>query len=226
MIDLYERGKSKFDWWQDWRGECVAIVAGGPSANKVGVEKLQDRMHVVVINESYRLCPWAEILYSCDGKWWNVHQISVAKFKGLKLAWDIHPNVTHLGIKKIQIAQVKQHNELVYRYDLLLDEPGVVGSGGNSGFQVLNLVAQFGATGVALIGFDMSDAGGIHWHGKHHTELLNPDPVRFGEWIRWLDKAAPKLKRSGVDVVNCSMVSKLNCFPKVSVDKMLERWSL
>jgi len=227
MIDLFEKGRAKFDWWPDWRGECVAIVAGGPSADKVGVDKLRDRMHVVVINESYRLCPWAEILYSCDGAWWNLNQVKVAKFAGLKIAWDVHPGLPQLKIKKIDIAQVRNKaNELVYVYDLLLDDPGLVGSGGNSGFQVVNLAAQFGATGIALVGFDMTDVGGVHWHGPHSYSLRNPDKTRFADWIKWMNLAAPKLKAAGIDVVNCSKLSALSCFPKVELEQMLERWRL
>ena len=90
MIDLYEQGKAKFDWWQDWRDECVAIVGAGPSAKTVGVEKLKNRIHVIAINESYQLCPWADILYSCDAEWWHLREQKIKEFAGMKMTFA-HP---------------------------------------------------------------------------------------------------------------------------------------
>ena len=219
MIDLYEKGAAKFDWWQDWRGQCVAIVAAGPSANKVGVELLQNRIHVVVINESYRLCPWADVLYGCDDTWWHLRREKLKDFKGLKLSYK----TSEAGINCVSLAKDKGGN---FKYAMQYDEPGVLGSGGNSGFQTLNLVTQFGATGVALVGFDYSDQGGVHWHGVHQHPLRNPDNSRFFEWRKWMTQAAPDLKKKGIDVVNCSAVSTIQCFPKLTIEQTLRRWGL
>lgn len=219
MLDLWERGSARFKWWQDWRGQCVAVVAAGPSANKVGVETLQDRIHVVAINESYRLCPWAEVLYGCDDVWWHIRREKVRGFEGVRLGHGVKEK----GIHDVVVARDKAKN-LIHK--MLYDEPGVVGAGGNSGYQVLNLVTQFGATGVALVGFDFSEHGGVHWHGAHPAPLRNPDNGRFHEWRRHMTAAAPVLKKMGVDVVNCSKTSTIECFPKMTIEQMLRRWSL
>jgi hypothetical protein len=29
MIDLYDKGKAKFDWWQDWRGNALPLLLRG-----------------------------------------------------------------------------------------------------------------------------------------------------------------------------------------------------
>jgi hypothetical protein len=225
MIDMYEAGK-KLSWWQDWRGECVAIVAAGPSAKTAGVEKLQDRIHVIVINESHKLCPWAEILYSCDADWWYLRAKDVKKFPGIKLTLDdpVQAGKLH-GIENLHRVKIpKQHQTWVN--DLLFDKPGEIGSGGNGGFQMTNLSAQFGATGIALIGFDMNANGQLHWHGMHPQPLRNPDPGRFNQWRMDFEKNAPKFLPHGIDVVNCSNVSALTSFPKMTVDQMFERWGL
>lgn len=207
------------DWWQDWTGECVAIVGAGPSAKAVDVEKLKDRIHVIAINESYRLCPWAEILYSADADWWILRAEHTKRFAGIKLALN-DPNRNWPG--QITIPQAGN----IWVNDFLFDKPGVVGSGGNSGFQMINLAAQFGATGIALVGFDMRANGGVHWHGLHPPPLRNPDDGRCLDWRKHLDGNAHKLKVRGIDVVNCSPVSALTAFPKISVEQMLERWGL
>ena len=223
MIDLQEAGRKKFDWWQDWRGECVAIVASGPSAQTAGVEKLKDRIHVVVVNENYQLCPWAEFLYSCDADWWVLRRKDTEKFAGIKLTLDDPTQASKVqGISKIKIP--KKHE--IWVNDFLLEKPGEVGSGGNGGFQMMNLTAQFGVTGMALVGFDMHDRGGVHWHGVHPSPLRNPDHSRFFQWRKDLDENAHKLLSRGIDVVNCSATSALTSFPKMTIDQMLERWGL
>lgn len=221
MIDLYERGSKKYDWWMDWRGECVAVVAGGPSVRNQNLSVLRNRIHVVVVNESYQLCPWAEILYSCDSSWWRLRQVAVEKFAGLRIGFETAGLST--DIKKIEIKKLKNDE---WCSDMLYDEPGLVGSGGNSGFQLVNLVTQMGATGIGLIGMDMRLDGGAHWHGKHPDQLRNPDEARMREWRANLDRAALKLRQSGIDVVNCSPVSALQKYPKMTIDQMLRRWSL
>ncbi len=224
MIDLHENGRKKFPtWWQDWRGECVAIVGGGPTAKIAGVEKLRDRIHVVVINESYQLCPWADILYSCDAEWWKLRQEQLKKFAGIKIGFRPPGDLVH--IKNVNSITIPKRGE-EFLHDFFFDEPGTVGSGGHSGFQAINLMAQFGCTGIGLVGFDMNSAGGVHWHGMHPSPLRNPDAERFREWPAIMDRMIPKLIERGIDVVNCSPVSSLKSTPKLTIDQMLERWKL
>lgn len=97
-----------------------------------------------------------------------------------------------------------------------------MGSGGNSGFQALNLAVQWGAAQILLIGFDMTDAGGAHWYGRNNwTGANNPDQNNFKRWIAAFESAAVTLKRMGVEVVNCSPHSALGCFPKMSIEAAL-----
>lgn len=204
--------------WPDWRGECVAIVASGPSAKGAGVEKLRNRIHVIAIKENVNLCPWADVVYGCDAAWWN-HRRGLPEFAGLKLTWGgdaAHRAPDYPGLEKIRI-EVKVDR-------LLFGEVGLVGAGGNSGFQALNLATQFGATAILLLGFDLQ---GGHWYGRNNwANANNPDASNFPRWRRAFEAAAPDLKKSGIDVVNASPSSTLNCFPKMSVDDALRRWGL
>lgn len=180
------------------------------------MEKLRDRIHVIAINESHKLCPWADILYSADGDWWSVR--GPTDFAGIRLGFDLPRH----GVKPIVVAR----RDDGWVNDFLFNQPGVVGSGGHSGFQMINLVAQFGVTGIGLVGFDMQRTHGVHWHADHPLPLRNPDAARLEEWRATLDGNAPTLAARGIDVVNCSHVSALTAFPKMSIDRMLQRWGL
>jgi hypothetical protein len=212
-----ELGPAQVPWWQDWRGECVAIIGAGPSAKQVPVELLRDRIHVIVINDSYKLAPWAEILYSCDFNWWQLHK-GARDFAGLRLSYDQRA-CREYGLQRVIIEQVGSDN-------LLLDKPTYIGAGGNSGFQALNLALQFGATGIMLIGIDCSLDHGMHWHGRHPMPLSNPMHINIERWRKAFDGVAPHVQRLGVDVVNCSEISKLAQYPKMTIAEALERWQL
>lgn len=206
------------NWWPDWRGEACAIVASGPSAKNAGVDLLRNRIRVVAINDSYRLCPWADVLYGCDATWWRVKD-GVPEFQGLKITQDTAAVAKYPDIHKVTLKDLK-HDALVW------DERGVIGAGGNSGFQAFNLVVQFGAVDIALVGFDMRVDNGLHWHGRHLPPLHNPDFQNVARWVRAFNGATESLLLRRVSVVNCSMESAVECFPKMKVEEVLKRWGL
>jgi hypothetical protein len=212
-----EIGPQTVPWWQDWRGECVAIVGSGPSAKQVPVESLRDRIHVVAINDSFKLAPWADVLYSCDYGWWQTHR-GAREFTGLRLSHDRRA-CDEFKLQRVMIEQVGLN-------ELLIEKPSYVGAGGNSGFQAFNLAIQFGATGIMLVGIDCSLDQGLHWHGRHPTPLSNPMEYNVKRWREAFDGAAVRAAQLGVDVVNCSPSSKLTAYPKMTIEEALARWQL
>jgi hypothetical protein len=104
---------------------------------------------------------------------------------------------------------------------ILTDQAGTVGDGGNSGFQAINLAAQFGARRIVLVGFDMRIDRGAHWHGRHPPGLNNPTDRNLVRWRLVIDRSAAELAALGIDVVNVSPVSMLNAFPVVSIEEAL-----
>ena len=112
---------------------------------------------------------------------------------------------------------------------LELEKPGNLGAGGNSGFQAINLAIQFGATRIMLIGVDCGTQGDIsrspHWHGRHPSPLSNPLQSNFNRWKKAIDGIAGQVKNIGVDMVNCSPVSTLTAYPKMTIDEALARFA-
>jgi hypothetical protein len=164
-----------------------------------------------------RLCPWADVVYGCDGPWWHGKN-GLPKFSGTKLAHDTGVCATYRDVHKIEVRD----------HDLMLfDEPGVVGSGGNSGFQAINIAAQFGASRILLIGFDMHAAAGVHWYGHNGWQnASNPSDYNYIHWRQALTKQSRVLGSMGIDVVNASEDSALTCFRSSSVEHTLMDWNL
>jgi hypothetical protein len=177
---------------------------------------LRERAKVIAIKEGIQLCPWADMVYGCDAPWWRYRR-GLPNFQGLKVSWEGNkvPEISDLRYLKIVSLQRGK-----YSNDLQFDEIGAVGSGGNSGFQALNLAAQLGAASIILIGFDMSDAGGLHWYGRNRwMGANNPQPSQFDRWRAAFDAAAPVLKAKGIQVFNASKSSALRCFPFVELEQ-------
>jgi hypothetical protein len=107
------------------------------------------------------------------------------------------------------------------RNEILTDDPGVVGDGGNSGFQALNLAVQFGAQKIILVGFDMRLDRGTHWHGRHPPGLNNPNEHNMVKWRKVLDGSAAHLQALGVTVINASPLSALTAYPKMTFAEAL-----
>lgn len=207
-------GTQKPEWFPDWGGGTCAIVASGPSAVREPFHLLQARrdIKVVAINTSFQLVPWADMLYACDGKWWD-HFKGVPEFAGLKVTYE-RDAARKYQLHRIEVAK--------FGNELLVATPGLVGAGGNSGFQALNLMVQVGLKQIILIGFDMQVAGGGHWHPRHPYPLSNPDAAcNIPRWRKAIDGAARKLAELDVRVVNCSMVSDLRAYPKMPLEEVL-----
>lgn len=215
-----ELGPKQYDWWPDWRGESVAIVASGPSMKKVDVSVLKDRIHVIAIKRTVELCPWAEVCYGCDAPWW-LHENGLPNFHGIKLFHGAQAANRWPDLRKVDI-DIKANTVLV-------DKPLRIGNGGNSGFQALNLAIQFGAKDIILLGFDCATPNqhDLHWYGRNQwANANNPMQSNFNTWLKGFDSAKKDIDRLGVEVVNCSAVSSINTFRKAPLNETMKEWGL
>jgi hypothetical protein len=196
----------KPDWFPDWTGETVVIVASGPSAASAELSLAKGKAKFIAINKSHELAPWADAIYCCDSNYWR-HVHGLPEYTGLKMTGEYRPVMEPWNIKAVNISK---------HFDrLILDKPGHVGSGGNSGFQALNLAVQFGARKIVLVGYDLRVDHGLHWHGPHPKGMNNPGNG-LGRWRRSIDGAMSDLAKLDIQVINASMVSMLQNYPKMT----------
>lgn len=188
-----------------WKGRTVAILASGPSMNSQVADSVQvSGLNTIAINNTFALAPWADVLYACDGKWWDwyfkdANDICVGEF------WTQDERA------------VKQYPLNLIRSKALPGlslESGVIHQGGNSGYQAIGLAQQFGAAKILLFGFDMGAQ--THWHGRHLPGLHERMP--FEEWLPRFERLAADLRIAGVEVFNCSPDSNLHAFPFLDFD--------
>jgi hypothetical protein len=154
-----------------------------------------------VVNDCWRLAPWADALYACDERWWRVKRPQANEFAGLQITQN------DVAAARDGLVKVQSHN----RKGLCRDA-WQVHQGLNSGFQAVNLAYHFGARKLVLIGFDMSPSatGRTHWFGDHPKGLQVPSPYK--DFVKAFGPLADGLRAEGVDVANCSLKTALTCF--------------
>lgn len=117
-------------------------------------------VRVIVVNDAYRLAPWADVLYAADAKWWKWHQdvpdeaLPSLKYTVQRTAIAYRPSV--------QLLNWDGHAALT-------ENPAYVRLGGHSGYQAINVALHLGAARIVLLGYDMQVGGDgrQHFHGAH-----------------------------------------------------------
>jgi hypothetical protein len=161
-------------------------------------------LRCVVVNTTFRLAPWADVLYAADAAWWRTTPEAFG-FPGLKVTCEAVPGVRRL------------RNAGATGYD---DGADCVNTYGNSGAQAIQVAAKAGAKRILLCGFDMR---GSHWHGDHPQPLRNTASDTYERWILRMQGLAEALDKRGVEVLNATPESALTCFPFVDLEDAIAR---
>lgn len=170
---------------------------------------------MIAVADSYRLMPWAQVVYGCDTSWWEVHQ-TCGGFAGEKWACheqDRNPAEIH-GNDKRDIADRYGVNLVNGRDgDEFSFDQSFIRYGSNAGFQAINLAILFGATRIVLVGFDMRHVGGkAHFFGDHPPSLRRLDDDGYRGFVKRFERAA-KVLPPHISIVNATPGSALTCFP-------------
>jgi hypothetical protein len=197
----------------------IGIIASGPSANVQDAQLLRRRCDILIaINDSWRLCRgvdgsyFADIIYGTDMKWWTYAIGDIMRdFDGdlwtQRQQWTELPE--SLGIKCME-SECKPD---------ICTVSGKIHTGSNSGFAAINLAYHLGAKTIILLGYDMQ----VDVLGKRHHDLVKrPDALNVGSnynnFAKHFDSINPK--KHGIEILNASRRTLLNCFPLVDLEDL------
>lgn len=162
-----------------------------------------------MINDGYRIAPWADALVALDTDWWHVHRGAPA-FTGQRFSSD--PDVRDRYGARYVPSIIREGLSLSW------DEAHF---GTDSGYWAIQIAVLMGARRILLLGYDMGHAedGRTHWFGDHQNPLRNCSPYelfleRYATLPAWC-------AANGVEIINCTRRTRLVCFPRASIRECL-----
>lgn len=190
-------------WKGRWADKLVFVLASGPSLTVADVEAvrayaLKNDCRVAVTNTTFRLAPWADLLFFFDQAWWRVHSEEVlATFTGalVTVSESKHPRV--LSMRGQRFAD--------YR---------------NSGGAAISFAMYAGSKRIVLLGLDGKPAadGRRHWHVQDRR-LGNA--VSLPKFVKNFPVLANDARAKGVTILNSTRDTALTCFPRVTLESIL-----
>lgn len=173
----------------------VWIVAGGPSAKAFDLQSLAGKQ-VLAVNDPIfwpALMKRSTAVLSLDNNWVRQHRYFLEVFEGeryIALPQETWPDCAGIpGAKYLQWGHDGG----------LSEDPGVIHTGGNSGYGAIGLAYLKGAKEIHLVGYDMDPADG----------------EKYEHWAPQFRSMLPQLETRGVRVLNHNPRSFVDAFPRV-----------
>lgn len=192
-----------------WPGRTVAVLASGPSMSaEVAAQVRAAGVSAVVVNSTFRLAPWADVLYAADAIWWLENRDAL-EFAGLKVS--VQSPTREAPRDVLTLRNAGKHG--------FAADPDSLCTGSTSGYQAVHVAAHGGASRILLCGFDYRGSG--HWHEDHPAPLTNTPPEVWPEWAGRFEWLVLPLRQRGVEVINCTPGSAITCFPRMDLEEAL-----
>jgi len=195
----------------DWKGRTVVCLASGPSLTQADVDLVRRAgLPTVVTNTTFRMAPWADMLFGFDARWWATKDPAT----GLTHAQESARDFAGRRITRSQLGTT-------YGIETLHGSSWFRGFG-NSGTCAIAMAVHGGAARVLLLGFDCTfgPKGERHWHGNHPGGLGNCASI--SRWPAHFKRTKRMADAAGVRVLNCSRRTALDCFERVPLEQALE----
>ena len=195
---------------RQFANETIYIIGGGPSLKNFDVKTLIGKK-TIAINKAIIYHPTAKVLYWTDGRFYTWFKNEVDNYKGLKFALKPGSQYT----RDIQVLRKgKTHG--------LEEDPQVLAHGFNSGHAAINLAYHLGAARIILLGFDMGNDGTqTHFHDGYPTRAAG-DKIYHEKFLPGFKQLNVEIKTKGIEIYNASPYSRLNIFPKITIEQALQ----
>lgn len=206
-----------FSFQHDWYRDTAVVVGNGPSMLSFPVDSLRrPTARVLVANGGYKLVPWADVLMCTDRRWLAANS-DLSGYEGPMIV-----------VTRPEVVTVEDPRMVVVRRRFIGDarrDPfgrrDTLYEGFNSTSTNISCAILRGARRIILIGVDLAPGP----DGRRRTydesrDVPSRAAARYRRQIRHLTAQAMWVKRKGVQVINCSPHSGLECYPYARWDDL------
>lgn len=193
-----------------WRNRTVFCLASGPSLTREDVELVRDSGHpTIVTNTTFRLAPWADVLFGFDARWWMTKDPATGLTPAQETERMFHGRRFSRSALAANVGVESLHASSWFR------------GSGNSGSCAISLAVSAGAHRVVLLGFDCTFApdGRRHWHGDHPPGLGNC--LSIARWPLQFTRVKRQADAARCGVINCSRRTALDMFRRQPLEDVL-----
>lgn len=191
-----------------WPGCTMVLLGDGPSLDLQDVNAVRGRARVLAMNTSFRIAPWADVL-------WSYHT------RDLQAVSGVDP-ITYRGrIFSAEPAPAPWPVIALTGPEGLELDPTGVRHGNNSGYSAINVAVHLGARRIILLGYDCCAADDGRVNFARPADYPGRKAYAFETWRKRFVTIVAPLRAAGVEVVNASRRTALDCFPRVLLHEAL-----
>lgn len=197
-------------------GQDVVVVAGGPSLRGFDFTRLRG-LNVVAVNKALYDCPDALVLWWSDVGFWRRHRGAIMQHSALYKA------TCQAEYKPVDLLDPHVH---VYNFTGLPgwdDHPTCLRHGNNSTYAAMQVAAKAGPPRrLVVLGLDMQHGpdGATHYHDGHG--FLHEERTLVDLMLPYFKGLRDPLERLGIEVRNGSPNSRVDTWPRMTIDQALE----
>ncbi|MFW5879876.1 MAG: hypothetical protein ACOCUV_03540 [bacterium] len=171
------------------------------------------KKHVIGINAAYKLGNWLDIIFFGDPQFWKDHRDYLLLYPSLKVT------CADVGDKWKGIKWMRPDTRKKVGINA---KKGFVSWNRNSGSAALSLAVQLGVKRIILVGFDMRvNLNKQHWHNVYRKDGQAARKLPFVNHLKPFSIIAQDAKDLGVEIINASPNSAIDCFEKTKIKELL-----
>lgn len=168
----------------------INILATGASMSQELADSLKGQ-NCIVVNDAYKLAPWAMALCAQDHEWWRVNP-DAKLFQGRRFSANKVP-----GTEQVFSDYVQRQS-----------------SSGVLGLEVARRLLMDSRDNEKIIALHGYNNSGTHYFGRHKEPLKNTSPSRFAIFEQQLTALGSEMKKAGIRIINKTPNSALECFER------------
>jgi hypothetical protein len=207
-----EFGEVTAPWWSD---KTVFLIGGGASLLGFDLKRLCGLGHLCGVNQSMLSLPVAAGV-SVDHRFVKERRVEITEFAKTTQLYLCLGNVFWRILDPVPGAI----NLLDEFKPGLSVRPTTLRRGSTSGYSALNLAVLKRAKRIVLLGYDYGVIDGHHhYHDAYPWHVVKDQ--NWSTWAKAFDAAATQCRDLGIEVINASPRSAIECFPKMSPEQAL-----